>query len=827
MGNPGTEEYFLSRCKNEDWCMLSVFSKVLVSLGAVGLMASVAHANVSGYVKNVSNVGVGGVSVSLLSSGTTAITDANGYFSIAAGNLETAAMNASVSAPSFEGGLLYFTVAKTASVQISTYGMLGQKVFHSNRQMMNSGVHSVNAIPNNANPGIYLVKVNVDNSEYTYKINYKGLNNRSTSVEKVGLRKALVSADSLVFQYNGETLAEKVPVLDDDASVGNVIISRKVVSGAAKSGASVNVSLQGSLGENISLTASAVGGKYEASSGWMIYRENRNWNVSASAVGTAVATQMNVSDDVQAITLNLMEVFFSSSSSAVSNSSSSIVSSSSSNVIPSSTSVIPSVVEGSSGSVAVETKYLNYSATLEISSTDYSSVTVDLGASQVASALGIDASQLSSVTYYAVNPDGSANNTASTANDPGHWFNTSGNVTTYDGGSASIYSEMNLSSMTANVGQYPGVLSAGSYTIKQGVSYGNKSVVFTITLTMKNTAVSSSSSSSAKSSSSSVLLSSSSISIPIIAEGGSTGGVVLSSSSVKSSASVTTITMASLATSNPEIYKFVNWQWEYRLSSNGIVSGADGTYDDYRTENSSGLTFEHIINGNGTLKYCVVWEKKSALSKSKRDQIRQMINEITHAWTKYLTGFEGWPYDNVNVVATGWAVYDASYIEDKQSDENVYTSTKTDGMVGEYYTLNFGGNIQPYCPDGTYDEIFQVVDGYTSYSTNSWGFAGGGLWVAAEHVESMLGVGIPHIVAHESGHNFGLPDYYESWDFPDANYSSPKVGNASGGGITANTSYSGIARSMVMNAGSSSEVTEYDYWLLRKFWYETKHKYGY
>ena len=285
--------------------------------------------------------------------------------------------------------------------------------------------------------------------------------------------------------------------------------------------------------------------------------------------------------------------------------------------------------------------------------------------------------------------------------------------------------------------------------------------------------------------------------------------------------------MASLQTSNPEIYKFVNWQWDYRLSSKGIVTGSDGTYDDYRTENSPGLTFEHIIKGKGTLKYCVIWEKKSALSKTKRDQIRQMLIDITHAWTKYLTGFEGWPYDNVNVIATGWAVYDASYIQNRQSDEVVYTSIKNDDMVGAYYTLNFGGNTQPYCADGTYDEVFQVVDGYTEYSTNMWGFAGGGLWVAAEHVENSLGNGIPHIVAHESGHNFGLPDYYETWDFPDANYSSPKAGNAADGGITAKVGYAGVSKPMVMNSGSSSTVTEYDYWLLRKFWYETKHKFGY
>ncbi|HTF80460.1 MAG TPA: DUF4859 domain-containing protein, partial [Cytophagales bacterium] len=72
--------------------------------------------------------------------------------------------------------------------------------------------------------------------------------------------------------------------------------------------------------------------------------------------------------------------------------------------------------------------------------------------------------------YYAVNPDGSLNAT-STANAPGHWFTHTGQVTTW-GASAYLFSELNMNTLVANIGQYPSRCIPGqTYTIKQALVY--------------------------------------------------------------------------------------------------------------------------------------------------------------------------------------------------------------------------------------------------------------------------------------------------------------------------------------------------------------------
>ena len=75
------------------------------------------------------------------------------------------------------------------------------------------------------------------------------------------------------------------------------------------------------------------------------------------------------------------------------------------------------------------------------------------------------------IMFYPLNPKTQELvNNASTANGYGHWFNASGSVSPYSAGY--IYSEMNASSLTFNIGQYPGKVKVGSeYTIGQALRY--------------------------------------------------------------------------------------------------------------------------------------------------------------------------------------------------------------------------------------------------------------------------------------------------------------------------------------------------------------------
>ncbi|NLB63986.1 MAG: DUF4859 domain-containing protein [Fibrobacter sp.] len=117
-------------------------------------------------------------------------------------------------------------------------------------------------------------------------------------------------------------------------------------------------------------------------------------------------------------------------------------------------------------------KTLNFEISMEPAA-DYEAVEVALGDS-LAELLGISAFEISaawghSLKYYAL--DNGALNANSTANDPGHWFDSDGQVVAW-GDNARIYSEMDANKLVAQVGQYPNRSSVGdSYSFTQVLVY--------------------------------------------------------------------------------------------------------------------------------------------------------------------------------------------------------------------------------------------------------------------------------------------------------------------------------------------------------------------
>lgn len=75
--------------------------------------------------------------------------------------------------------------------------------------------------------------------------------------------------------------------------------------------------------------------------------------------------------------------------------------------------------------------------------------------------------------FYALNPTtGNQVNAGYTTNTSGHWFNASGNRTTYSNGDAVIYSDFTPSSLSFYIGQYPGKVKNGEdYRIGQAIRY--------------------------------------------------------------------------------------------------------------------------------------------------------------------------------------------------------------------------------------------------------------------------------------------------------------------------------------------------------------------
>jgi hypothetical protein len=135
---------------------------------------------------------------------------------------------------------------------------------------------------------------------------------------------------------------------------------------------------------------------------------------------------------------------------------------------------------------------LAFTVTMEPRS-DYTSNTVSLE-QEITQALGISVAEVSeqfgnTIQYYGLNPDGSLNGT-STANAPGHWYSATGTTVAYSAQGneqAMVYSELNMQTLTASIGQYPNRPQAGSsYTIRQALVY-HKSLSESIQLNLTYT----------------------------------------------------------------------------------------------------------------------------------------------------------------------------------------------------------------------------------------------------------------------------------------------------------------------------------------------------
>lgn len=121
-------------------------------------------------------------------------------------------------------------------------------------------------------------------------------------------------------------------------------------------------------------------------------------------------------------------------------------------------------------------------------SSSYTSVVVNYDMDAISQALGVSTKQMKSLqsnkqpgtpgtlVFAGVNKDGKTfkyNTTTTTSSSTvfGHWFNTMGNVCSYDG-TAAVFAELHTSDYACFVGQYPNRLTRGkTYVVRQAVVY--------------------------------------------------------------------------------------------------------------------------------------------------------------------------------------------------------------------------------------------------------------------------------------------------------------------------------------------------------------------
>lgn len=261
----------------------------------------------------------------------------------------------------------------------------------------------------------------------------------------------------------------------------------------------------------------------------------------------------------------------------------------------------------------------------------------------------------------------------------------------------------------------------------------------------------------------------------------------------------------------PSDYKnAADWIWETRILGEKSVEAWDTIYD-------------KIVAGNGTLHYVVKWQSYDTITLQQRQNLQQVLEKAINDWTDWLVGYENWPYEHVQVKIVGWAVLDKNCLQDLQPDEVVYTDTIPYDPT--YDIENGMGNdsmltIEPIAPSdlfrydhwrdsswdyqGSYDNRFDM---YLTAAHGMIDMGGYGYYWGQQLSDNAIlglcdGTTSVHILEHEIGHGFGFTDFYGAEGESDG---TPPGGFPDGKGS-------------LMEAGSSSVITNFDGWFARYVW---------
>ncbi|KAL2846187.1 hypothetical protein BJY01DRAFT_175892 [Aspergillus pseudoustus] len=210
--------------------------------------------------------------------------------------------------------------------------------------------------------------------------------------------------------------------------------------------------------------------------------------------------------------------------------------------------------------------------------------------------------------------------------------------------------------------------------------------------------------------------------------------------------------------------------------------------------------FDQVIAAGGKINYCIRWESSQTITAAQREQIAAAASRSYNKWIAGLAGFDGWPYDTVEVNVVGYAVSDTSLLEGDTTGLDIYTTTDADGIpecdptCGRFFHQDGDYSGCAAGADRHYDESLWLTDGFSGGAGGDWGQR-----VGTEYFLENIESDNIHIYLHEIGHTFALDDFYD-W--------TPT-------GVT----------NFIMLAGSATEITEFDYWMLRDWWRNLKDRY--
>ncbi|GMF23803.1 unnamed protein product [Phytophthora lilii] len=220
---------------------------------------------------------------------------------------------------------------------------------------------------------------------------------------------------------------------------------------------------------------------------------------------------------------------------------------------------------------------------------------------------------------------------------------------------------------------------------------------------------------------------------------------------------------------NPNAYistAYVDWVWKHRMQTDVVA------YKNW--------IFDQLVANNGSLNYCVRWDSTESLSKSVASKFEDILNRQFKAWNHWLIGYDCWPFEEIDVKVVGFATNDTSLFD------------WTDNSLGTIYS-------NPEDSDEGFDMSLWLTKGLGGGYGYDWGQQ-----VDWDNFLAQIDDDQLQILAHEIGHGFGLPDFYESTDKPADDFPD-----------------------CIMEAGASMTITPGDGWMLRRALKHMKSRYDF
>ncbi|KAH7093599.1 hypothetical protein FB567DRAFT_544936 [Paraphoma chrysanthemicola] len=253
-------------------------------------------------------------------------------------------------------------------------------------------------------------------------------------------------------------------------------------------------------------------------------------------------------------------------------------------------------------------------------------------------------------------------------------------------------------------------------------------------------------------------------------------------------------------TSRATIPKATKWN-----PPSNMVTALDQVWKQTMKENPQGLQdknwlTDQIIANNGNINYCVRWNHKGKSTAAARASTVKALQRSLQKWFDVLVGFEGFPVTKLNVNVVGYAVKNKNLIEGDTTGLDIYTTTNPDGVpecdTRCYRALHLNGDMSQ-CPGGK-DSRYDISLWLDEELTGQFGGYGynWGQELGPDYFLNNVNLDNIHILLHEMGHGFGLLDFYDWTPQGQTNF--------------------------IMMAGSATEITEFDAWMLRQWYVKLK-----